>query len=515
MRVVVLHSELTEGVRKDEDDVLIQAGLVSRALSNLGYEPILMPFSMDNRVMAERLRALAPSFVFNLLETVEAAGRLIYMAPAMLDHIAISYTGAATEAIFLTSNKIVAKRFLTNAGMPTPHWVSVEDIKRGTRVNAGTYIIKSVWEHASIGLDDDAIVSVNHPEDLLNELTTRKEKLGGECFAEIFVEGREFNLSLLAASNGPEVLPPAEIIFQDFPPEKPKVVGYTAKWEPDSFEYHNTPRHFEFVEEDAPLLEELERIALNCWDLFALRGYARVDFRVDASGNPWVLEVNTNPCLSPDAGFVAAAEQAGLSFDQVVARIVADSGGAENIHLRINEKPEGRQVLSQSGDGSGREFPIIFREEVKPEDCESVRRIAVSSGFFSPDEVRVAVELVEERLGKGLESGYYFLFAEQEGRVIGYTCFGPIACTKASYDLYWIAVHNDFRGLAIGRELLFETFRVIESLGGIRIYVETSSRPQYAPTRSFYSKYGFEQEAVLKDFYDHGDHKILYSTTNK
>jgi D-alanine-D-alanine ligase len=327
MRVVVLHSEIAEGIRKDEDDVLVQAGLVSHALSNLGFDPILMPFSMDIRVMVQRLRALAPSFVFNLVETVEAAGQLIYLAPAMLDHIEIDYTGATTEAIFLTSNKIVAKRFLTNAGMPTPHWLSVEDIKKGARLSTGTYIIKSVWEHASIGLDDDAIVSVNNPEDLFDELTTRKGKLGGGCFAEVFVEGREFNLSLLAASNGPEVLPPAEIIFHNFPSEKPKVVGYAAKWEPDSFEFNHTPRHFDFTEKDAPLLSELEKMALDCWGLFALRGYARVDFRVDASGNPWVLEVNTNPCLSPDAGFFAAAEQAGLTFDQVVARIVADSRG--------------------------------------------------------------------------------------------------------------------------------------------------------------------------------------------
>jgi ribosomal protein S18 acetylase RimI-like enzyme len=183
--------------------------------------------------------------------------------------------------------------------------------------------------------------------------------------------------------------------------------------------------------------------------------------------------------------------------------------------LANRRKHDGRQDPLRSKIASKQDFPIAFREEVKPEDCENVRHIVESSGFFSPDEVRVAVELVEERLSKGLASGYYFLFAEQEGRVAGYTCFGPISCTKGSYDLYWIAVHDDFRGLAIGRELLFETFRVIEDLGGIRIYVETSSRPQYAPTRSFYIKHGFEQEAVLKDFYDHGDDKIVYSRTDK
>jgi ribosomal protein S18 acetylase RimI-like enzyme len=183
--------------------------------------------------------------------------------------------------------------------------------------------------------------------------------------------------------------------------------------------------------------------------------------------------------------------------------------------LANHGKHEGRQDPSQNKNGAERGSSTVFREEVKPEDCESVRRIVVSSGFFSPDEVRVAVELVEERLGKGLESGYHFLFAEHEGRVVGYTCFGPIACTKASYDLYWIAVHNDFRGLAIGRHLLFKTLQIIESLGGVRIYVETSSRPQYAPTRSFYSKHGFEQEAVLKNFYDHGDDKIVYSKSSR
>lgn len=162
-----------------------------------------------------------------------------------------------------------------------------------------------------------------------------------------------------------------------------------------------------------------------------------------------------------------------------------------------------------------RELPIRFREAVTFEDCESVRRIVVSSGFFSSDEIRVAVELVEERLSRGLESGYHFVFAEHEGVCIGYTCFGPIALTKSGYDLYWIAVDSQFRGRAIGRRLLAETLRIIECLGGGRVYAETSSRAQYAPTRSFYRTYGFNEEAVFKDFYDYGDDKIVYSTTTK
>ena len=153
----------------------------------------------------------------------------------------------------------------------------------------------------------------------------RAERLGGEVFAEAYIAGREFNLSVLAGPDGPEVLPPAEIHFVDYPDDRPRIVGYRAKWDSDSFEYHHTPRSFDFPPPDAPLLAELCRLARACWDLFGLRGYARVDFRVDETGQPWVLEINANPCLSPDAGFGAAAERAGLSFPAVIARILADA----------------------------------------------------------------------------------------------------------------------------------------------------------------------------------------------
>ena len=111
---------------------------------------------------------------------------------------------------------------------------------------------------------------------------------------------------------------------------------------------------------------------------------------------------------------------------------------------------------------------------------------------------------------KGIRSGYYFLFAEQAGKVIGYICFGSIGCTKGSYDVYWLVAHNDFRGLGIGKELLRRSERKIAEMGGHRIYIETSSREQYEPTRLFYRNCGYQEEAVLKDFYSPGDAKVIY-----
>ncbi len=116
----------------------------------------------------------------------------------------------------------------------------------------------------------------------------------------------------------------AEIRFVEFPADKLRIVDFRAKWEEESFEYTHTPRSFDFTAADQPLLEELRAVAGRCWDCFDLGGYARVDFRVDGENRPWVLEINTNPCLSPDGGFYAAAERASLSFTGMVERIVDD-----------------------------------------------------------------------------------------------------------------------------------------------------------------------------------------------
>jgi len=144
-------------------------------------------------------------------------------------------------------------------------------------------------------------------------------------FIEEFIDGREFNISILAGKNGPQVMPPAEIRFLDYPANKPKVVGYTAKWKEDSFEYIHTQRTFEYNDNDTPLLKKLETICLQTWNTLGLRGYVRVDFRIDPDGNPLILEVNTNPCISPDSGFVAACKHAGLSNAQMIERIIEDA----------------------------------------------------------------------------------------------------------------------------------------------------------------------------------------------
>jgi GNAT superfamily N-acetyltransferase len=153
---------------------------------------------------------------------------------------------------------------------------------------------------------------------------------------------------------------------------------------------------------------------------------------------------------------------------------------------------------------------ISYRYAVEPDDSGRVRNIVESSGFFNPEEIEVAVELVVERLTKGEKSGYHFIFAESDGRTVGYACFGPIAGTQCSSDLYWIAVDNGSRGKGIGKGLLEKSEEAIRAMKGRRIYVETSSRDRYAPTRTFYLSNRYRLVATLDDFYAPGDSKNIY-----
>ncbi|MGA2554570.1 MAG: D-alanine--D-alanine ligase [Smithella sp.] len=320
-KIVILHSDISLDASEDELDCLQQAKSIAGALRTLNYDAVLLPFELNLNNTITMLKSLKPYAVFNIVETLDSRGSLIYFAPAILDILQIRYTGCPTEAVFQTSNKPLSKKIMHYAGIATPSWMDQEGF--GSRTDtADIYLIKSSWEHASIGLDEDSLIPYINNENLLQEMNLRKEKLGGSCYAEAYIDGREFNVALMAGREGVNVLPIAEMIFQDYAPDKPKIVDYKAKWIADSFEYNNTIRKYDFPESDSDLISDLREIALRCWHLFSLRGYARIDFRVDKNSKPWVLEINSNPCLSPDAGFAAALQHANIKYHEAIGLII-------------------------------------------------------------------------------------------------------------------------------------------------------------------------------------------------
>jgi D-alanine-D-alanine ligase len=313
--IPVLHAA-TES-RPDETDTIVAAEAVAAALTRLGYSTEIIALAPDLRGI-DMLPARRPLVVFNLTDAVGGNCRLAPMVPARLDALKLAYTGGGTSAWLDTLSKIGTKLKLEHAGLPTPVWS--EDGK-GLAPHA-RYIVKPVWEHGSLGIDPASVV---RGVDAARVIVERALRWNTEHFAEAYIDGREFAVAMMEGPQGVELLPIRETVFQGFADGQPLITDYDAKWTPGSQAYQGTPRRFGLEREDPELAAELTRLALACWDLFKLDGYARVDFRADRNGAPFILEVNMNPCLGTDAGFAASAQEAGLSYDALVGRIVEAS----------------------------------------------------------------------------------------------------------------------------------------------------------------------------------------------
>ncbi len=311
--VPIVHGATAE--RPDEIDTLFAAKAVAASLRRLGFKTEVVRVGLDLRPLS-RLAAKEPYAVFNLVEALTADVRMASVVPAVLERFGLAYTGASFDALAATVSKLRVKHLLHEAGLPTPLWS-----ERGDGLDPDVpVLVKSVDEHASVGID---AMSVVPGRAATGEILRREAEFGGRFFAEGYVEGREFNISLLEGTTGPVVLPIPEILFEGFAASRPQIVDYEAKWIEDSHAYNNTPRHFGIETREPALAQRLADVCRAAWRAVGLAGYARIDLRVGASGEPQIIDINTNPCITPDAGFAAAGKEAGIGYDGLIARIVA------------------------------------------------------------------------------------------------------------------------------------------------------------------------------------------------
>jgi len=316
--LVILHNRLSDHPLADERDVLDQVELVKGGLTQLGYSCLVRDIGFDLYGDIRGIKKLSPAFVFNLVETVFGKSELLHVIPSMLASWNILYTGVSDEGLFLTTRKTLAKRIMKQYGIATPGWFSTAQ-SGDFFCPEKKYILKPVAEEGSVRLDEDAVFRGDDSR-MIAKLGTLNPD---EYFVEEFIEGREFNLSVTGKPGNFKVYPVAEMIFDNFPEGKERMLGYRAKWEEQSFEYLHTTRQFNTLAADPVLHNALIAAAVKCGEAFQLSGYFRVDFRVSAERQPLVLEINGNPCISPDSGFIAAVLQEGVTVTEVIRQIIS------------------------------------------------------------------------------------------------------------------------------------------------------------------------------------------------
>ncbi|MDR3212178.1 MAG: D-alanine--D-alanine ligase [Planctomycetota bacterium] len=313
-------------------DVLQQLATLRPVLAATGLDCRELAVGLDFHSLREQLGEPGESLVFNLVESLAGLDRLQTVFVMFLESWGVPFTGSGSAALYLSNHKLLAKQQLDGV-VPLSPSCHLDRTGQGVFTPpdclvAGQWLTKPVECHASLHMDDNSLLSVTTPEELVERLRSLEQRHGCPFFAEHFIGGREFNVSLVEDREKGEVvvLPPAEINFTGLAAGKPRIVGFAAKWEEDSPEYLATPRFFPDLAGEAGLARELREYSLAAWRCLDLAGYARVDFRVDSTGRPYFLEANTNPCLSPDAGFLAAVARAGWSVSDLCQRIVRAAG---------------------------------------------------------------------------------------------------------------------------------------------------------------------------------------------
>ena len=494
--------------------IMDQVNAVVDSLRKLDIEFEIMPVE-NLRHLSEILTKRPEKLIFNLMEEFAGSIREACIVPALCEAYGVGYTGNGTEALFLSQDKTRAKAILVSAGLPCPAGVS---IKPGHSLPAdgmekGMYIIKPACCDASEGIQTDSVVTI--PSAAADErIKWIHEKFGQAAIVEKYIPSRELNVSVIETEKGVRVLPLAEIDFSAFSKKQLKLVDYNAKWIRESFGYNNTPRIIP-APLDESVAEKVRSLAIEAWETLECSGYARVDFRLDESDCPFVLEVNPNPDISPDAGFAAALKAAEIPYEQFVLTML------QNAIRRRNE--QGFVTRGSSLEVSSHETrdtsPINLMNLQKSirlanqNDEAAVLDIIERTDFFRPVELDIAKEVFVEAAQCKDSCTYQSYVAELNQKVVGWICFGETPCTLGTFDIYWIAVDPSTQRQGIGRYMLEFAQKKIEEQKGRLMVIETSGTSKYEPTQTFYKKNGFVLATRIPDFYAPQDDKLIYLKT--
>jgi D-alanine-D-alanine ligase len=305
------------GEQKAVLGVLYAVRAVTDALRELGYEVTRVPLTPPLDEAEKTLKSLDVALVFNLFEGFGGRPETEAEVADILTISGVPYTGCPAPVLRLALDKATLKGVLREAGINTPVF---QLLTPGTAQEFNLefpVIVKPCGEDASHGISRESVV--HYQTALERQVASISNSYGGMALVEEFIDGREFNISVIGNSS-PSVLPVSEIDYT-LPAGVPRVLTYAAKWDPESMDFQDTsvvcPARITRRES-----EELETVALRVYRLLGCRGYARIDMRLGVQGHINVLEVNPNPDISPGSGAVRQAAAAGMSYAGFIEKIV-------------------------------------------------------------------------------------------------------------------------------------------------------------------------------------------------
>ena len=304
-----------------ENDILYTANAVHQTLEEAGFEVSRLGIRYEPDVLAAELAKQRPDVVFNLYEGTATHNQTEAYAAALLEWFGVPFTGCPSHTLSLCRTKHLTKHLLRSAGLPTAEFFVVEDLGVPPCPLSWPVIVKPATQDASVGLDQGSVVT--DQDNLLKHCAYLLKEYGPPVLVEQFIDGREFNLGLVEAPHL-RAMPVSEIKFIEKKPGYWPIVTYDAKWKPGTEDYEATPPLYP-AQVTPKLGLKLAELATRAFRLLGCRDYTRVDFRVRPNGRPYILEVNPNPCFSPEAGLAQALTNAGISHAQFTVQMVRNA----------------------------------------------------------------------------------------------------------------------------------------------------------------------------------------------
>lgn len=327
-RVLILFNEpVLPADHRDADsehEILYTVEELEKEFAEAGVTFARAGVKHDPAVLLRAVEDFQPDVIFNLYEGLASdPGSEAHMA-GLLEWLAIPFTGSPALTLSLCRNKHLTKQLLLGGGLPTPAFQVVNELPLSELRLEWPVMVKPAGQDASVGVDQGAVVTSH--EQLEQRVAWVLENYGGPVLLEEFVLGREFSVGLVEL---PHLLPlpVSEIHFPKEPlPGFWPIVTYDAKWKPGSRDYELTPPDYP-AEISEALRDRLWEVAAAAFRIVGCRDYARVDFRVDANGQPYILEVNPNSDFSPVAGLSGCLHSVGISHKDFAVHLVRQALG--------------------------------------------------------------------------------------------------------------------------------------------------------------------------------------------
>ena len=518
-RVLVLFNEPTlppEHPDSDsEHDILFTADAVARILQQAGLAVERLGLRDDPAALLKGLKASNPDAVFNLYEGLAQWGNTEAYFAGLLELLRVPFTGSPTQPLLLCRSKPLTKQLLAGAGLPTAPFFVVEDGPVPRCRIKWPVIVKPGREDASVGIDQASVVTGQ--KQLEDRVEYIRATYGPSVLVERFVRGREFNVGLLERDGEVTTLPYSEILFVP-PADRPDlwpIVSFDAKWRPGTLEFTATPAKNP-ADVTPELYDRIATLSKKAFELVGCRDYARVDFRLDEDGEPFILEVNPNPCISPLAGLAAGLESAKIPYADFVLGLVRQAlrrGSSPQLAEAVGPATEATVVVEDAAPAVA-DSPASAAWRVRsarPSDLPGVLDLLDGVPTVNSEPTASLVARLRLVLDRKDPAARRCLLMTRRGSVVGLALSALLDDGQGAAALEVVYVRPGYRLQGIGRRLVRAAEESAAANGGRVLLAHASSGPTEAAPRQFLQSVGFRSVGELAEYYRDGYARLSFA----